>query len=113
MKLQRVGHNLATEQFVELAFRSPVCIMIVTRNVVLKPKDRDFMGMQKKNKFSSISKYYGAPYIPYGASLVVQLVKKPPAMRQTWVRSLGWEDPWEKGTPTHSSILAWRIPGTA
>ena len=72
MKLQRVGHNLATEQFVELAFRSPVCIMIVTRNVVLKPKDRDFMGMQKKNKFSSISKYYGAPYIPYGASLVVQ-----------------------------------------
>ena len=56
MKLQRVGHNLATEQFVELAFRSPVCIMIVTRNVVLKPKDRDFMGMQKKNKFSSISK---------------------------------------------------------
>ena len=58
MKLQRVGHNLATEQqFVELAFKSPVCIMIVTRNVVLKPKDRDFMGMQKKNKFSSISKY--------------------------------------------------------
>ena len=43
-------------------------------------------------------------------SLVVQLVKNPPAMRETWVRSLGWEDPLEKGKATHSSILAWRIP---
>ena len=46
------------------------------------------------------------------ASLVVQLVKNPPAMRETWVRSLGWEDPLEKGMATHSSILAWRIPLT-
>ena len=46
----------------------------------------------------------------WGASLVVQLVKNPPAMRQTWVQSLGWEDPLEKGKATHSSILAWRIP---
>ena len=46
------------------------------------------------------------------ASLVAQLVKSPPAMRETWVRSLGWEDPLEKGTPTHSSILAWRMPWT-
>ena len=44
-----------------------------------------------------------------GASLVAQLVKDPPAMWETWVRSLGWEDPLEKGTATHSSILAWRI----
>ena len=44
------------------------------------------------------------------ASLVAQLVKNPPAMRETWVRSLGWEDPLEKGKATHSSILAWRIP---
>ena len=36
----------------------------------------------------------------------------PPAMQETWVRSLGWEDPLEKGTATHSSILAWRIPWT-
>ena len=43
------------------------------------------------------------------ASLVAQLVKNPPAMRETWVRSLGWEDPLEKGKATHSSILAWRI----
>ena len=44
------------------------------------------------------------------ASLVAQLVKNPPAMWETWVQSLGWEDPLEKGRTTHSSILAWRIP---
>ena len=47
-----------------------------------------------------------------GASLMAQLVKNPPAMRETWIRSLGWEDPLEKGKATHSSILAWRIPWT-
>ena len=41
---------------------------------------------------------------------MVQLVKNPPAMRETWVQSLGWEDPLEKEEATHSSILAWRIP---
>ena len=45
-----------------------------------------------------------------GASLIAQLVKNPPAMLETWVRSLGWEDLLEKGKVTHSSILAWRIP---
>ena len=44
------------------------------------------------------------------ASLVVQLVKNPPAMWETWVQSLGWEDPLDKGKATHSSILAQRIP---
>ena len=46
------------------------------------------------------------------ASLVAQLVKNPPAMPETWVQSLGWEDPLEKGKATHSSILAWIIPWT-
>ena len=46
------------------------------------------------------------------ASLVAQLVKNLPAMRETWVRSLGWEEPLEKGKATHSSILAWRISWT-
>ena len=54
----------------------------------------------------------GSPLQYSWASLVAQLVKNPPAMRETWVRSLGWEDPLEKGKATHSSILAWRIPGT-
>ena len=39
------------------------------------------------------------------------MVKNPPAMQETWVQSLGWEDLLEKGKATHSSILAWRIPG--
>ena len=42
-------------------------------------------------------------------SLVAQMVKNQSAMRETWVRSLGWEDPLEEGVATHSSILAWRI----
>ena len=46
------------------------------------------------------------------AALVAQLVKNPPAVQDTWVWSPSWEDPLEKGTATHSSILAWRIPWT-
>ena len=46
------------------------------------------------------------------ASLTAQMVKNLPAMQETWIWSLGWEDPLEKGMATHSSILAWRIPRT-
>ena len=46
------------------------------------------------------------------ASLVAQMVKNPPAVQETWVRSLGWEDPLEKEMATHSSTLAWKIPWT-
>ena len=46
------------------------------------------------------------------ASLVAQRLKRLPAMRETWVQSLGWEDPLEKEMATHSSILAWRSPWT-
>ena len=45
-------------------------------------------------------------------SLVAQLVKNLPAMQETWIQFLGWEDPLEKGMATRSSILAWRIPWT-
>ena len=47
-----------------------------------------------------------------GDTLLAQMVKNLPAMRETWVLSLDWEDPLEKGMVTHSSILAWRIPWT-
>ena len=50
--------------------------------------------------------------VVYWASLMAQLVKNLPAMQETWVRFLGWEDPLQKGKATHSSILAWRIPWT-
>ena len=44
--------------------------------------------------------------------MVVQMVKNPPAMQETLIPFLGWEDPLEEGMATHSSILAWRIPWT-
>ena len=46
------------------------------------------------------------------ASLVAQMVRNSPAMQETWVRSLSWDNPLEEGMATHSSILAWRIPWT-
>ena len=54
----------------------------------------------------------GYPLQYSGAFLVAQLDKNPPAIRETWVQSLGWEDHLEKGKAAHSSILAWRIPLT-
>ena len=50
--------------------------------------------------------------VTFWASQVAQLVKNLPAIQETWVRSLGWEDPMEKGKATHSSVLAWKIPWT-
>ena len=46
------------------------------------------------------------------SGVMSQLVENLPAMRETWIQSLGWEDPLEEGMATHSSTLAWRIPGT-
>ena len=60
----------------------------------------------------SVGEGIGYPLQYSWASPVAQLVKNPPAMWETWVRSLGWEDPLENGKTTHSSILAWRIPWT-
>ena len=60
-------------------------------------------------KYPSILKVY---YHHSGASLVAQRLKHLPTMQETWVQSLGREDPLEKEMATHSSILAWRIPRT-
>ena len=48
----------------------------------------------------------------FGSSLVAQMVKHLPTMQETWVRSLGWEDPMEEEMATHSGTLAWKIPWT-
>ena len=48
--------------------------------------------------------------LQYWASLVAQMVKNPPAVQETWVWSLGLEDPLEEGMATHSSIVTWRLP---
>ena len=51
-------------------------------------------------------------YFFWGTSLVAQMVKNLPAMQETWVLFLGWEDALEKAKAPHSSVLAWRIPWT-
>ena len=61
--------------------------------------------------FTSLRIIFAVGLSYMGASLVAQLVKNLPAMRETWIQSLGWGDPLEKRKATHSSILAWRIHG--
>ena len=69
------------------------------------------MTQENANKMKSIGQLwkYTHKHKPW-ASLVGQMVKSLPAMRETWVQSLGQNDPLEKEKATHSSILAWKIP---
>ena len=70
-----------------------------------KPLIKVYFSLKNVNFFLFMFKFkLGAP------SLVAQRLKRLPRMRETWVRSLGWEDPLEKEMATHSSTLAWRIP---
>ena len=69
----------------------------------------------KRNGEERFGDYQGTGSIiqkQLNASLVAQRLKRLPAMRETWDRTLGWDDPQEKEMATHSSILAWRIPWT-
>ena len=59
---------------------------------------------------SSPGEGIGYPFQYSWASMVAQTIKNPPAIWETWVQSLGWEDPLGEGMATYSSILAWRIP---
>ena len=61
-----------------------------------------------KAGFISVKKIFNK----WWASLMAQLVKNPPAVQETWIWSLSWEDPLEKGKAMHSNILVWRIPWT-
>ena len=70
----------------------------------------DILGISEV-KWMEISEF-NSDYHYIWASLVAQTVKRLPAVRETWVRSLGWEDPLEKEMATHSSTLAWKIPWT-
>ena len=101
--------------------------------VVLQKKNKRYTNIELLGRISSVGKEsacnagdlglipglgrspgegIGYPLQYSWASLVAQLVKNLPAMWETWVRSLGWEDPLEKEMAIHSSILAWRIPWT-
>ena len=71
-----------------------------------EPGRLQFMGLQGvRHDWSDL-----AHTSTYWASLVAQMVKNSPTKQETWIQSLGWEDPLEKLMATHSSILAWRIP---
>ena len=70
-------------------------------------------GLSNSSKLSSAGTFtLLSSFIITNPCEMAQTVKNPPVMRETWVLSLDWEDPLEKGTATHSSILAWRIPET-
>ena len=73
-----------------------------------KVKKRDFVSCKMTGTVCEVCSDLVKPW----ASQMAQLVKNLPAIRETWVQSLGWEDPLEKGMATHSSILALRIPWT-
>ena len=64
---------------------------------------------QSRTRLKQLSSSSSSSIRPPWASLVAHTVKYPPAMRETLVRSLGWEDPLKEGMATHSSILAWKI----
>ena len=63
------------------------------------------MTLIRKSDITSLNKSYHTSHFPGGSDS-----KNPPAMLETWIQSLGWKDPLEEGTVTHSNILAWRIP---
>ena len=80
--------------------------IIISILIFLRKIEGSYMAMDGKRHLN------GNQWFFKWVSLVAQLVKNLLAMRETWVRSLNWEDPLEKGKATHSSILAWRIPWT-
>ena len=79
------------------------------RPYMLQPRVHMFQLTPGTAQYINEHKYYFKNEKEGKASLVAQLVKNLPLMQETWVRSLGWEDPLEEGMATHSSILAWRI----
>ena len=84
-----------------------VCISVLTSSMPWKPLA---IGRSQWTLHLGYSRWHSDKV--FWASLVAQMVKNLPAMWETWVLALGWEDPLEKGRATHSSILAWRIPWT-
>ena len=126
MRLQTVRHNLVTEQHSKKS-QSPCfpqrhpcvntllliviihsCNSSVGKESACNARDPGLIPGSGRSAGEGI----GYPLQYSWASLVAQLVKNLPAMQETWVESLGWEDPLEKGKAPHSSILAWKIPCT-
>ena len=70
------------------------------------------LGGENVNAFTFAWSVPLCPLVDFPSKIVAQLVKNPSAMQETWVQSLGWEDPLEKGEAMYARILAWRIPWT-
>ena len=100
--------NLSTLDFLKSSFRFTTRLKGRFREFSVGKESACNAGDPSLILGSGRSSGEGIGYTPQysWASLVAQLVKNPPAMWETWVRSLGWEDPLEKGKATHSSILA-------
>ena len=90
--------------------KSPTEESFLQIHLGLKKKKRNFPGGPVVKTLHFYCRGHG--FDPGRASLVAQMVKNLPAMPETWVQSLGGEDPLKKGMATHSSILAWRTPWT-
>ena len=91
--------SLFISSFLSLLLSPHDPLMSVKRNSESKKKKRE---RKQKIKLPSFTQKW--------ASRVAQMVKNPPAVQETWVRFLCWEDPLEEGLATHSKSLAWRIP---
>ena len=96
-----------TQSFL-LEKQRPLLLLAIIFSIIPLIKDSTWV----KHSGFTLIKNLNQIEVFYHASLIAQLVKNPLAMQEIPVQSLGWEDPLEKGKPTHSSILAWRIPCT-
>ena len=117
----RQGRTLHNDQRIDPKRRYSNCKYICTQHYICTQLSFPDSSVGKKSACNeedpssipgpggSTAEGIGYPLHYSWASLVVQLEKNPPAMQETWVCSLGWEDPLEKGKATHFSILAWKM----
>ena len=109
MGSQRVGHDWVTITLAVIMFAQEQCwdfpdSSVGKESTCNSGDPSSILGLEKSPREG-----IGSPLQYSWASLVAQTVKNLPAIWETWVQSLGWEDPLEEGMATHSSILAWRI----
>ena len=101
-------YNILDHQFFVLILNSSNVFYLVPFVLFTEKAMRAYHKTEHVNVIGKVFKFI---FIPQ-SSLMVQTGKNLPAMQETWVHFLGWEDPLEKGMATHSSILAWEIPWT-
>ena len=98
--------------FAPAPFSEPSCVKTPGSNHSQARKTRLVKVTKEKETRTVMIYHILSLYWQIWASLIAQSVKNPPAVQETWVQSLGWEDPLEKEMATHSSIIAWKISWT-